>query len=123
MVILFWSRLYSEVKSSVSVLVFKGKLEIFKKSNFSNVNFIIKLMQDAGQSWDVSHKVLSRTEGNNYSRASLICGSWGSRFWKNNRVLERSAFHRGTHNFAAKICTAYVRDKNYFHHIKSIMRV
>ena len=49
------------MKRSESVLIFKIKLEEFKKSKLADETATV------GQFWDVSNEVLSRIEGSNYA--------------------------------------------------------
>ena len=60
-VVPFWNKLPTEVKRSESVLIFKIKLEEFKKSKLADETATV------GQFWDVSNEVLSRIEGSNYA--------------------------------------------------------
>ena len=61
-VIPYWNKLSSEVKNSDSVLTFKVRLESFKRSCLSKIDYV----DNCSYFWTVSNDVLARIEGANY---------------------------------------------------------
>ena len=66
-VISYWNKLSSEIKSAISVNDFKNKLQKFKV----NVK-CSKIAVHEGQFWEMSDKVLSRIEDDNYLENKLV---------------------------------------------------